>query len=518
MSNNTEINKQDVVKLIIQFFRENNLKQSLHSLEKESNQTLNTMDNKARFIQDVLDGKWDLVLKQIAKLSLEKETLFDIYEQMMFELVENNESSTAQVILRKSNVLRTMLEESPDRYQAIEDYLDQRPSSVNIEERRKTLADKLEKEINTLPNSRLLTLLGQSLKWQQHQGILLPGVSYDLFKGTVDMQKAEQDIFANQHYVSIKFPGKKTNAECAAFSRNGQYLATGSSDGFIEIWNYLTGKIRRDLAYQANDRLMAMDKAVLAVRFSSDNQLLASGSLDGKIWIWKVKTGLCEKRMAAGHSEAITSLGFSKDNTQLVSGSQDHLVRIHGLKSGKVLKEFRGHTSFVNWVLFSSDSTRILSASSDGTVKIWDAKSTNCLHTIQPQPKIEKDQLNPMGGLGNASVQCIIPLPKNPDVYLVCNKTNTLYILSIRGQIVKTFSHNKKLGSDFITAAVSPQGDYIYGIGEDSVMYCFQFTTGSLIGHVKVTEREALGMVHHPQANVVVVFDNTGHVLFYKAP
>ena len=71
-----------VVKLIIQFLRENNLKQSLHSLEKESNQTLNTMDNKARFIQDVLDGKWDLVLKQIDKLSLEKETLFDIYEQV----------------------------------------------------------------------------------------------------------------------------------------------------------------------------------------------------------------------------------------------------------------------------------------------------------------------------------------------------------------------------------------------------------------------------------------------------
>ena len=46
------------------------------------------------------------------------------------------------------------------------------------------------------------------------------------------------------------------------------------------------------------------------------------------------------------------------------------LCRIHGLKSGKLLKEFRGHTSYVNNAIFTSDGTRVITASSDCTVKV----------------------------------------------------------------------------------------------------------------------------------------------------
>lgn len=168
----------------------------------------------------------------------------------------------------------------------------------------------------------------------------------------------------------LQFPGKSTYAECTAFSPNGQNLVTGSVDGFIEVWNYLTGKLRKDLKYQAEENLMSMDQSVICLNFSHDSELLASGSTDGKIAIWKLQSGICTRRFSPAHSQGVTSLCFNKEATQILSGSYDHSVKIHNVKSGKLVKAFEGHTSFVNSVMYNPDNTCIISASSDGEVKV----------------------------------------------------------------------------------------------------------------------------------------------------
>ena len=110
-----------------------------------------------------------------------------------------------------------------------------------------------------------------------------------------------------------------------AFSSDGSWLATASSDQMVKVWKTATGLQFSTLHAHSNN--------VRALAFSPDGRTLAGGGEDGTIEFWDVAT-FRELISLEAHSGGVKFLAFSDDGHTLASSGQQPRVAAKSSSGG----------------------------------------------------------------------------------------------------------------------------------------------------------------------------------------
>lgn len=122
------------------------------------------------------------------------------------------------------------------------------------------------------------------------------------------------------------------------------------------------------------------DAAVTSVAISPNGRFVAAGSLDSVVRLWDVATGNLLECLR-GHRDSVYSVAFTPDGKGLISGSLDKTLKYWELnlaprgandKYAKSLFNFIGHKDYVLSVAISDDGQWIVSGSKDRSVQFWD--------------------------------------------------------------------------------------------------------------------------------------------------
>jgi WD40 repeat protein/transcriptional regulator with XRE-family HTH domain len=165
-----------------------------------------------------------------------------------------------------------------------------------------------------------------------------------------------------------------------AFSPDGTILASGSNDRTIKLWD-----VSKAESQGCMNTLEGHTHWVKAVAFSPDGATLASGSNDSTIKLWSITSGQ-QLVSLEGHSGSVSSVAFSPDGSLLASGSEDSSIKlwhVENLTGNLMPKTFYGHTESVQAVAFSPDGSLLASGSEDSSIKLWNVRTEHCTHTLQ---------------------------------------------------------------------------------------------------------------------------------------
>ncbi len=129
-----------------------------------------------------------------------------------------------------------------------------------------------------------------------------------------------------------------------------------------------------------------LHEKVLAASFSPDGRWVASGSRDACVRIWQTET-LRLKAVLRGHQAAVRSVVFSRDGATLVSTGDDGQIRIWHPTEGNLLRVLGAHLGAVWCAAVSPDGKTLATGAGDRSLRLWSDWQTGTVRCLPRQSR-----------------------------------------------------------------------------------------------------------------------------------
>jgi WD40 repeat protein len=165
--------------------------------------------------------------------------------------------------------------------------------------------------------------------------------------------------------------GASGELHAGALSPDGRILAIGGW-GLIENDKRIIGIQLITMASGAVRTLQGHTQSVAALAFSNNGKYLASGSHDHTVCIWDLDSGRCLHTLE-GHKDTVHALAFSPTGDRLATVSPDGTGRVWSVQTGKAeaVLQVPGRAPRQHSVAWSPDGKTIVTGGHDDRLRLW---------------------------------------------------------------------------------------------------------------------------------------------------